>query len=1142
MSLFQRSAPGMVRVNRPWPFTAAGSRSPHAGKGATDKQRKAAMNNGFPDTNKADGVAQTLVRQLVKAVMLKELMRRLIGVVFLGLVLSSAAQAFPVTAARQGVSAGNGPCSTDAASSCQAQGSSSSGAPFMILQDTINWEAMVPQPYITVPNGNVICGVVKAGSALYGAFSCTIPAGCPLNSTQSGSTCTCNAGYIEDAAKGCSPGGEGGTTIENSRASKEPQICPWQEGNPIYPLTGGKVEPVVTGMSVGGQPLVFTYDSAKQAAAIAAGKTAKTFGNMPALGGLWESSLHRNLVMGTGAFGATLYRGNGHTVSFRYSGTVYVADADVSGTFTAISGGYRYVDAKSRSIETYNIAGQLTSWADTAGNTLAFSYSTAAGAGVPAAGYLQKITDNNGRFLSFAYTLPAGGVAALDGLITSASDSTGRTIGISFDTNGNLKQLTWPDTKTRQFVYENTSLPWALTGVIDEKNIRYSTFTYDTAGRAVSTEHAGGVEKFSVSYTAPPQVIATQTYDAGTQLTTRTYDWQSPAGVQLTRPNGEIANGSTTTVLGYPMPTGLSQPAGSGCAASNSASTFDASGNLTSTDNFSGQRSCYAYDSSNRETVRVEGLATTVACASVLPGASTLPAGSRKTETSWHADWRLAVKVSQPLLVTTTVYHGQPDPFNGNTVANCTTAAVLPNSKALPVVCKQVEQATTDTDGAQGLAATIDAGVPSRTSTFTYDAMGRMLNSTDPLNRVTSRVYYPTASSFSDSEANSDPYFSSVSVLLRGEGANNSTTIVDSAAAPKTIAAWGAAKISTAQKKSGGSSMTFGGDGDYLIVPASPGNNFNFGTGDFTVEAWFYLASAGSSYRSLFVMPWGSTNMSIRFGDDGFGGRLQFASEATAFAPLYSSEHTQASLVGAWHHVAFTRSGGLARAFLDGNLLTLRNNNFSGSPVTSWADASNITSVAQAYVSNASGQTWHGYIDDVRVTKGVARYTASFTPPTAPGNDPSAVGHLAGDLQSITTAAGHVTQFTLYDRAGRVRRMVDPKGVVTDIAYTPRGWISSVTVTPPDDTATTTSYTYDNAGQLTAASLPDGTTLGYSYDAAHRLTGVTDAKGNSVTYTLDNMGNKVGEQVKDASNNLQRNITRVYDALNRVQQVTGASN
>ncbi|SDM87525.1 YD repeat-containing protein [Polaromonas sp. JS666] len=1011
----------------------------------------------------------------------------------------------------------------------------------MLLKDSVNWEVLVPQPYITVPQW-IICGVSGQGLAAYGSAYCTIPAGCPINSTLSGSTCTCNAGYIENSAKnGCSPGGVGGTTVDILRATKA-SSCPWCEANPIYPLIGAKVEPVVTGMSVGGQPLVFTYDSAKQAAAIAAGKTAKTFGNMPALGGLWESSLHRNLVMGTGAFGATLFRGNGHTVSFRYSGTGYIADADVNGTFAAVSGGYRYVDAKSRTIETYNMAGQLISWADTAGNTLGFSYSSAAGAGAPEAGYLQKITDNNGRFLSFAYTLPAGGVAATDGKISSVSDSSGRTIAVGFDTSGNLKQLTWPDTKVRQFVYENASLPWALTGVIDERNIRYSTFAYDAAGRALSTEHAGGVDKHSVSYTAPPQVTMTQTYDSVTQITTRTHEWQAPSGVQLTRPNGETTSANNSNVLGYPLPTGFSQPAGSGSGASNNASTFDASGNLTSTDDFSGQRSCYAYDASNRETVRVEGLATTVSCPGVLPGASILPAGSRKTETSWHADWRLPVKVSQPLLITSTVYHGQPDPFNSNIVANCTTAAILPNAKALPVVCKQVAQVTTDADGAQGLAATIDTNVPSRTSSFTYDAMGRVLTSTDPLNRVTTRTYYPTASNFSDSEANADPYFSSVSVLLRGEGANNSTAIVDSASAPKTIAVVGAAKISTAQKKSGGSSMTFGGSGDYLTVPASPGNNFNFGTGDFTVEAWFYLASEGSSYRSIFVMPWGSTNMSIRFGDGGFGGRLQFASEATAFAPLYSSEHTQASLVGAWHHVAFTRTGGLARAFLDGNLLTLRNNNFSGSPVTSWADASNITSVAQAHVSYAGGQTWHGYIDDVRVTKGVARYTASFTPPTAPGSDPNAIGHLAGDLQSITNASGHVTQFTLYDRAGRVRQMTDPNGVVTNITYTPRGWVSSVAAIPPGGTARTTTYTYDNAGQLTGASLPDGTTLGYSYDAAHRLTSVTDAKGNSVTYTLDNMGNKVGEQVKDASNTLQRNITRVYDALNRVQQVTGASN
>ena len=176
-------------------------------------------------------------------------------------------------------------------------------------------------------------------------------------------------------------------------------------------------------------------------------------------------------------------------------------------------------------------------------------------------------------------------------------------------------------------------------------------------------------------------------------------------------------------------------------------------------------------------------------------------------------------------------------------------------------------------------------------------------------------------------------------------------------------------------------------------------------------------------------------------------------------------------------------------------------------------------------------------------TNGIVTQTYAYHGATSfSGMAPNEVGQTAGDLQSMTNAMGHVTQFTLYDRAGRVRQMVGPNGVNTDTSYTPRGWLSSVTVTPPGGTPRTTSYSYDNAGQLTGVTLPDATTMGYSYDAAHRLTGVTDAKGNSVVYTLDNMGNKVGEQVKDPSGNLQRNITRVYDALNRVQQVTGAGN
>jgi len=188
MGSVQRLAPGMARVASLWSYEA-----------------------GRP--------AQALVRQLVKVLMSKEIMRRAVAIFFLGFVLSSAAQAFPATPAHQGVSAGGAPCAADLASSCQAS-PPFNGHPWMLLKDSVNWEVLVPQPYITVPQW-IICGVSGQGLAAYGSAYCTIPAGCPINSTLSGSTCTCNAGYIENSAKnGCSPGGVGGTTVDILRATK----------------------------------------------------------------------------------------------------------------------------------------------------------------------------------------------------------------------------------------------------------------------------------------------------------------------------------------------------------------------------------------------------------------------------------------------------------------------------------------------------------------------------------------------------------------------------------------------------------------------------------------------------------------------------------------------------------------------------------------------------------------------------------------------------------------------------------------------------------------------------------------------------------------------------------------------------------
>ena len=148
---------------------------------------------------------------------------------------------------------------------------------------------------------------------------------------------------------------------------------------------------------------------------------------------------------------------------------------------------------------------------------------------------------------------------------------------------------------------------------------------------------------------------------------------------------------------------------------------------------------------------------------------------------------------------------------------------------------------------------------------------------------------------------------------------------------------------------------------------------------------------------------------------------------------------------------------------------------------------------------------------------------------------PSTADHTLGDLQRVTNALGHATTFNQYNAHGQVLQSTDPNGVVTTNTYDARQRLLSVSAA-----GQTTTYGYDAAGQLTSVTLPDQSIVTYSYDAAHRLTGITDGAGNTVTYTLDNAGNRTAEQVKDPSGVLARNISRAFDALNRLQSVSGA--
>lgn len=230
-----------------------------------------------------------------------------------------------------------------------------------------------------------------------------------------------------------------------------------------------------------------------------------------------------------------------------------------------------------------------------------------------------------------------------------------------------------------------------------------------------------------------------------------------------------------------------------------------------------------------------------------------------------------------------------------------------------------------------------------------------------------------------------DPDFANVSLLLHGDGTNGSTTIVDSSPSSKTVTAVGNAQISTAQSKFGGASILLDGDGDYLTAADDAG--FRFGTNDFTVEAWVYQVARSSVIGVIVANGFfdGSKdngwNMDIlstgvaRFYTSGSGQTPELVSSGTTVVPL-----------NAWTHLAAVRSGSTLTLYLDG----AAKGSVSSTQNENWTGANAILKVGTAGYFQGLGlpqYSLNGYIDDIRITKGVARYTANFTPPTAPFPD-----------------------------------------------------------------------------------------------------------------------------------------------------------
>jgi hypothetical protein len=220
---------------------------------------------------------------------------------------------------------------------------------------------------------------------------------------------------------------------------------------------------------------------------------------------------------------------------------------------------------------------------------------------------------------------------------------------------------------------------------------------------------------------------------------------------------------------------------------------------------------------------------------------------------------------------------------------------------------------------------------------------------------------YTAASSSITPTVALDPFFSSVSLLIQADGSGS--TFVDTSSSPKTITAVNATQ-STVQSKFGGKAAQFG-VGAYLTVPDS--DAVSFGTGNFTLEAWVWTDQSGQEQAIL--GKWGAAGNEWLL-------RVETSNRLRFYLSGGSITSSTTLPLNQWNHVAVTRSSGTVTIWLNGSSVA------SGSGSDNM-DTSVVLSVGAYKPFSEYVAFWLGYLDDVRITKGVSRYSATFTPPIA---------------------------------------------------------------------------------------------------------------------------------------------------------------
>lgn len=378
----------------------------------------------------------------------------------------------------------------------------------------------------------------------------------PISSNNTGGTLD-GSGNWSSWGGGSDPGHwVGGRTLGSCSSPTAPPggvAC----ANPISIGTGNKYEQVTDYETVGQNKLSFirSYNSFPVPNTYAV-----------TMGQNWRNNYDRYLHFISSNY-IDAERADGQTISFISSGGVWATDPDIYLQLSSAGSDWTLTDRNGTSETYFSSAGKgfLSSIALRNGYTQTLSYSS---------GVLSQVTDSYGRSLNLSYSSSTGlltGVTTPDTLALSygyllyASANTYRLSTVSYNTSPVTSQ---------GYLYENTTFPYALTGLTDENGSRFATWQYDSSGRAISSQHALGADLTQVSYD-----------DTNGNRT-------------VTGPLGIVETYSFSSLQAAPKVTQISRAANGTVAAATRIFTYDANGYLATATDWNGNKTAFTNNSS----------------------------------------------------------------------------------------------------------------------------------------------------------------------------------------------------------------------------------------------------------------------------------------------------------------------------------------------------------------------------------------------------------------------------------------------------------------------------------------------------------------------------------------------------------------